>query len=38
MTYLVHGEEKSASALGRRLEEDLGWRTTVPAPGESVSV
>jgi metallo-beta-lactamase family protein len=38
MTYLVHGEEKSATALSQRLERDLQWRTAVPASGESVEI
>lgn len=38
MTYLVHGEEKSACALAGRLEADLGWRVAVPNPAETVTL
>ena len=37
MTFLVHGEEKSSAALGERLEKQLGWRTSVPEHGETVT-
>ncbi len=38
VTYLVHGEEQSARALGMRLENDLGWRTHVPAHRERIQI
>jgi hypothetical protein len=33
----VHGEEKSARGLGERLNTNLGWRTAIPAFGETVT-
>ncbi|HEU4624107.1 MAG TPA: MBL fold metallo-hydrolase [Steroidobacteraceae bacterium] len=38
MTYLVHGEEKSAAALGEHLRANLRWRTALPAPAETVTL
>lgn len=35
ITFIIHGEEKSASTLGQKLEEELGWRTVIPTYLES---
>lgn len=35
MTFIIHGEEKSASVLGSKLHEELGWRTIIPQYLES---
>lgn len=35
MTFIVHGEEKSASALAQKLNEELGWNTVIPQYLES---
>ena len=34
--FVVHGEESSAAALARRLDEDLGWVAVAPEYGERV--
>lgn len=34
--FVVHGEEHSARALGRRIDEELGWSAVVPRFGERV--
>jgi metallo-beta-lactamase family protein len=36
-TFLVPGEERSSAALAERLERDLGWHTSLPEPGETVT-
>jgi len=36
MTYLVHGEETSAAALGDCLRTQLGWQSRVPTHAETV--
>ena len=33
-TFLVHGEKKSAQALQRTIEEQLGWKTYIPLLGD----
>ncbi|WP_111672353.1 MBL fold metallo-hydrolase RNA specificity domain-containing protein [Algoriphagus litoralis] len=35
MTFIVHGEEKSALALAQKLNEELGWNTIIPQYLES---
>lgn len=35
-TFVTHGEPKAADALRHRIEENLGWRTTVPEYLETV--
>lgn len=30
MTFIVHGEQKSAEALAQKLKEELGWNTVIP--------
>ena len=36
--YVVHGEPRSATALARRVSEELGWTAVVPRYGERVLV
>jgi metallo-beta-lactamase family protein len=36
--YVVHGEQRSAAALARRIHEDLDWCAVVPRLGERVVV
>jgi metallo-beta-lactamase family protein len=35
MTFIVHGEKKSAEALSVKLNEELGWNTIIPQYLES---
>ncbi|SIN66363.1 MBL fold metallo-hydrolase RNA specificity domain-containing protein [Algoriphagus halophilus] len=35
IAFIIHGEEKSASVLGQKLHEELGWRTILPQYLES---
>lgn len=35
MTFIVHGEKKSAEALQQKLTEELGWNTVIPQYLES---
>ncbi len=37
-TFVTHGEPRSADALRRRIEEELGWRVHVPEHGEHVAL
>jgi metallo-beta-lactamase family protein len=37
-TFVTHGEPKAADALRHRIEENLGWRTTVPEYLETVQL
>lgn len=37
-TFVVHGEPDSSLALAERIQEDLGWKTTVPVHGELISL
>ncbi|MBB6324786.1 metallo-beta-lactamase family protein [Algoriphagus iocasae] len=34
-TFIIHGEEKSATVLGRKLKDELGWNTIIPQYLES---
>lgn len=36
MTFLTHGEPEAANALGRRINQSLGWMCTVPVHGHKV--
>lgn len=36
--FLVHGEPEASDALAQRLRTELGWRTGVPAQGDSVEL
>lgn len=35
IVFIIHGEEKSASILGQKLQEEMGWRTILPQYLES---
>jgi metallo-beta-lactamase family protein len=35
LTFIIHGEEKSAETLAAKLHEDLGWNTVIPTYLES---
>lgn len=35
IVFIIHGEEKSASVLGQKLHEEMGWRTILPQYLES---
>jgi metallo-beta-lactamase family protein len=37
-TFLVHGEPPAQEALKGRLERELGWTVSVPAPGEAADL
>lgn len=37
-TFVVHGEPDSSQALAERIQDDLGWKTTVPVHGELISL
>lgn len=37
-TFVVHGEPAASRTLAERIQEDLGWKTTVPAQGELISL
>ncbi|HCD88679.1 MAG TPA: MBL fold hydrolase, partial [Algoriphagus sp.] len=36
MTFIIHGEEKSAEVLADKLKNELSWNTTIPNYLESV--
>lgn len=36
--YLVHGEQRAAQTLARRLRQEAGWTAVVPNPGEVVLI
>ena len=38
VTFITHGEEKAARALGRTITEKLGWNTVVPEYLETVNL
>ncbi|MNR81139.1 Ribonuclease [compost metagenome] len=37
-TFVVHGEPDSSLALAERIQDDLGWKTTVPVQGELIAL
>jgi metallo-beta-lactamase family protein len=37
-TFIVHGEEKAAEALARRIHDQLGWECTIPNYGDEVEL
>ena len=38
ITFVVHGEESASQAFAQKVEEELGWRTHLPAMRESVDL
>jgi metallo-beta-lactamase family protein len=36
--FLVHGEAEIATAFGAEIEQRLGWRSSIPAHGEAVTL
>ncbi|HAC25568.1 MAG TPA: MBL fold hydrolase, partial [Cytophagales bacterium] len=38
VTFITHGEEKAARALGRIITEKMGWNTVVPEYLETVKL
>ncbi len=37
-TFVVHGEPEASLTLAERIQEDLGWKTTIPSQGELVAL
>jgi metallo-beta-lactamase family protein len=37
-TYLVHGEKNIAEEFGKVIASELGWKTTIPAIGQTVEI
>jgi metallo-beta-lactamase family protein len=37
-TYLVHGEKNIAEEFGKVIATELGWKTTIPAIGQTVEI
>lgn len=37
-TFVIHGEPEASLTLAERIQEDFGWKTTVPSQGELVSL